>query len=312
MSTARPPLPQLAGGRFITDGGLETDLIFHRGFDLPHFAAFVLLDDPAGERALRDYYREYIALAGEHGVGAVLDTPTWRASSDWGDRLGYTPERLADANRRAVALLEELRAGAPAVVISGCVGPRAEGHDPGRLMNAGQAEAYHAPQIQAFAGTGADMVTALTLSDPDEAVGIVSAAVAAGIPVAISFTVETDGRLAGGQWLGEAIDDVDQRTAAAAAYFMINCAHPAHFAPVLLRGGDIMKRVRGLRANASSKSHAELDESDELDEGDPADLAHRYRELSAQLPHLSVLGGCCGTDARHISAICTEFSHGSL
>jgi S-methylmethionine-dependent homocysteine/selenocysteine methylase len=304
MPITHPPLPQLAGDPFITDGGIETDLIFHRGFELPHFAAFVLLDDPAGRLGLRAYYRQYIDLAAEHGVGVVLDTPTWRASADWGALLHYSSEGLADVNRRAVALLEELRSTSPPMVISGCVGPRADGDEPAGRMTADEAEAYHSAQIQTFAATTTDMVTALTLSYAAEAIGIVRAATAAGIPAAISFTVETDGRLATGQPLLEAIAQVDGETEAVAAYFMINCAHPTHFAHVLLGGGASVARIRGLRANASSRSHAELDRSDDLDEGNPLDLAERYHELSTRLPNLTVLGGCCGTDRRHIAAIC--------
>lgn len=308
MGLTRDALPQIAGPLFLTDGGIETDLIFHRGFDLPQFAAFVLLDDPDGERALRAYYEQYITLAHERGVGVVLDTPTWRASADWGSLLGYTSERLTDVNQRAVALLEDLRAGAPNVVISGCIGPREDGYVAERRMTAQDAEDYHAPQIQAFAAGAADLATALTLSYPEEAIGIVLAASAAGLPVAVSFTVETDGTLATGQPLLEAIEEVDARTDAAAAYFMINCAHPTHFADVLVGGGASVERIRGLRANASARSHAELDESPDLDEGDPLDLARRYRELSTRLPQLTVLGGCCGTDLRHIAAICAAHS----
>jgi S-methylmethionine-dependent homocysteine/selenocysteine methylase len=297
-------LPQLSGGPFITDAGIETDLFFHGGFDLPHFAAFVLLDDSEGQDALHAYYRQYVALARAHGVGVVLDTPTWRANSDWGELLGYPQDRLAYINRRAVAFLEELRNDSPDIVISGCVGPRADGYEPRLRMTAEQAQTYHAPQVQTFAATTAAMVTALTLTYPEEAIGIVRAAVAAGIPIAISFTVETDGMLVNGQPLLQAIAEVDAQTDAAATYFMINCAHPTHFAHVLLGGRDNVERIRGLRANASAKSHAELDESDELDEGDPLDLARRYQELSARLPQLTVLGGCCGTDHRHIAAIC--------
>lgn len=304
MSIIRGALPQLAGGPFITDGGIETDLIFHHGFDLPEFAAFVLLDDPDGKRALRAYYRQYITLARDRRVGVVLDTPTWRASADWGDVLGYGADALADVNRRAVALLEELRREGPHVVVSGCIGPRADGYEADGRMTALEAETYHAPQIQTFAASTADQATALTLSYPDEATGIVRAAVAAGLPVAISFTVETDGRLPNGQALLEAIEEVDAETGAAAAYYMINCAHPTHFADVLLDAGATVERIRGLRANASTRSHAELDESPDLDEGDPLDLARRYHELSTRLPHLTVLGGCCGTDLRHIAAIC--------
>jgi homocysteine S-methyltransferase len=301
-------LPQLAGRFHITDGGIETDLIFHRGFELPHFAAFVLLDDPQGRRALRDYYGEYIALAREYGVGLLLDTPTWRASADWGTVLGYAREHLNGVNRAAVALLEGLRGEGQEIVISGCVGPRADGYQPEARMSAGEAEAYHAAQIETFAATSADLVTALTLTYSEEAIGIVRAARAADIPVAISFTVETDGRLPDGQPLSEAIEDVDADTDAAAAYFMINCAHPSHFTDALTSGAPPLQRVRGLRANASAKSHAELDESDELDEGDPQDLALRYFRLTERLPQLTVLGGCCGTDRRHLAAMCAAIS----
>jgi homocysteine S-methyltransferase len=284
----------------ITDGGMETTLIFKQGFDLPDFASFVLLDDPAGRDALRAYYRSYIDIAEARKVGIILDTPTWRANPDWGQRLGYETEVLAEVNQRAVALLEELRS--PRVVISGCVGPRGDGYRVDAAMSAEEADAYHAPQIETFAETTADLVSALTLTYADEATGIVRAAAAREVPVVISFTVETDGRLPSGQALGEAIEQVDSETDGAAAYFMVNCAHPTHFARVL--EGPWVERVRGVRANASKKSHAELDEADELDEGDPAELAAAYVELRNRLPKLSVVGGCCGTDHRHVEAVC--------
>jgi S-methylmethionine-dependent homocysteine/selenocysteine methylase len=286
---------------------METDLIFHGGFDLPDFAAFVLLDDERGVRALRDYYERYVAIAREHGVGLVLDTPTWRASPDWAARLGYSLEALAEVNRAGAALLEQIRASAtddPPILISGCVGPRGDGYQAEQTMSASQAERYHAFQIAALAYSGVDMVTALTLTYADEAVGIVRATRSADVPVVISFTVETDGRLPSGQALSEAIEHVDEQTDGATAYFMINCAHPTHFERTLDDGGSWVERIHGLRANASTKSHAELDESDELDEGDPAALAESYRDLESRLPQLTVLGGCCGTDHRHISAIC--------
>ena len=307
----RAQLPQLSGRTFVTDGGMETDLIFHAGLELPHFASFVLLENVRGTDTLRDYYLRYIELAREYGVGIVLDTPTWRANPDWGARLGYSPAALAEVNRRGVALLEELRASAgdePALVISGCIGPQGDGYRADQLMTAAEAEQYHAVQIAAFADTAADMVSALTLTYANEAVGIVRGAEEAAIPSVISFTVETDGRLPSGQPLGEAIEQVDAETAGGAAYFMINCAHPTHFADVLEDGGPWVDRIRGLRANASAKSHAELDEAEELDEGDPLELARQYRDLSRHLPNLTVVGGCCGTDHRHIAAICSAWA----
>ena len=297
-------LPQLSGDRlFLTDGGLETTLIFHLGLELPDFAAFDLLRDDTGAEALRRYYESYIAIAREHGAGIVLDTATWRASRDWGERLGYSPEELAEANRRAVALIEELRALNPDVpaVLDGVIGPRGDGYVVGETMTPEEAEAYHSEQIGTFAGTAADMVSAITMTYADEAVGIARAAQAAGLPAAISFTVETDGRLPSGQPLGEAIEQVDAETESAPAYFMINCAHPTHFEGVL--EGPWLERVRGIRANASRMSHEELDAAEELDEGDPDELAAQYRALRDRLPNATVLGGCCGTDDRHVAAI---------
>ena len=301
----RERLPQLAGDVFITDGGMETTLIFENGLELPHFSSFVLLDDPEGLEALRNYYASYLTLAHEQGVGIILDTPTWRANPDWGNRLGYSAADLEDVNRRGVALLEELRPETdegPPLVISGCLGPRGDGYLVDAVMTPDEAERYHTPQIRTFAGTSADLVTALTLTYADEAIGVVRAARNAGIPAVISFTVETDGRLPDGQSLGGAIEAVDEATDESAAYFMLNCAHPTHFEGVL--EGAWIERLRGLRANASSKSHAELDEATELDSGDPPELAAQYAALRSRIPHLTVVGGCCGTDQRHIREIC--------
>jgi homocysteine S-methyltransferase len=305
----RRDLPQLSGGAFITDGGMETVLIFDKGIDLPHFAAFVLLDDADGLAALREYYETYIALAREHGLGIVLDTPTWRANSDWGTLLGYSAGALADVNRRGVALLEELRAekaGDTALVISGCIGPRGDGYVVGDAMDADEAQAYHSAQVTTFVGTSADVVSALTLNYVDEAIGVARAAAEAGIPSVISFTVETDGRLPSGQELRDAIAEVDEATDGAPAYFMVNCAHPTHFEHVLAEGG--LERIRGLRANASTKSHAELDEAEELDQGDPQELAERYRGIRPLLPNLTVVGGCCGTDHRHVGELAAAWA----
>jgi homocysteine S-methyltransferase len=299
-------LPTEAGRLFVTDGGMETTLIFRDGLELPEFASFVLLDDAAGVDALRGYYESYAELAAELGAGIVLDTPTWRASSDWGGRLGYDEARLADVNRRGVALLRELRdrrGEDPPILISGCLGPRGDGYVVGETMGPDEAERYHSPQAAVLADAGVDLLSALTLTYAEEATGIVRAAERRGVPVVISFTVETDGRLPSGEALGDAIERVDRETGGAAAYFMVNCAHPTHFAHVLEDGAPWLERIVGLRANASTKSHAELDASEELDDGDPDDLAERYRSLGETLPRLTVVGGCCGTDERHIAAV---------
>jgi S-methylmethionine-dependent homocysteine/selenocysteine methylase len=313
MATAlhRESLPQLDGELFVTDGGIETTLIFHEGIDLPLFAAFALLEDEEGTAALRDYFAPYVTIAAESGAGLILESPTWRASPRWAAELGYSNERLDELNRRAIALMESIRGdageGGRPIVISGCIGPQGDGYSPEELLSADEAAEYHSAQIGTFADTAADMVTAITMTYVEEALGVTRAATAAGIPAAISFTVETDGRLPSGQGLGEAIEQVDAETDGAPAYFMINCAHPTHFDGVVTDGAW-RERVRGVRANASTMSHAELDEATELDDGDPADLGARYAALREGLPTLNVVGGCCGTDDRHVREIVAAWS----
>jgi S-methylmethionine-dependent homocysteine/selenocysteine methylase len=300
-------LPQLAGDRlFITDAGIETVLIFHHGIELPCFASFTALDDEAHTEVMRSYFEEFIATARRHDLGMLIETPTWRASSHWGDELGYSAADLAEINRRAVMLAQEIREahsgdGIP-ILISGCVGPRDDAYAPETVPSPEEAEAYHLAQITTLAEAGVDVITALTLTNVGEAIGIVRAARQADVPVAISFTVETDGRLPSGQSLRAAVEQVDAETDSGPAYFMINCAHPTHFADVL-DGGPWVERIRGLRANASKKSHEELDAAEELDEGDPVELGSDYRALFERLPNLSLLGGCCGTDHRHVSEV---------
>ena len=307
MAKYRHDLPQRRGGIFLTDGGMETTLIFHDGIELPHFASFVLLDSPDGREKLKQYYASYLAVAREHGVGFVLDSPTWRANPDWGAKLGYDAAALKAINIRSVAFLEELRAdwerpGAPCV-INGAIGPRGDGYKAGNMAS-GEAETYHQAQIAAFVEGGADMVTAFTLTSVNEAIGIARAARALRIPAAIAFTVETNGRLVNGETLREAIETVDRETDGSPEYFLINCAHPTHFEDALQAGEGWTTRIHGVRANASTKSHAELDESETLDSGDPSDLGRRYRNLRAAFPKMRILGGCCGTDHRHAKAIC--------
>jgi S-methylmethionine-dependent homocysteine/selenocysteine methylase len=317
-SLYRDALPQLDGGFFLTDGGIETSLIFLQGLELPDFAAFDLFRRPGGETALREYFRAYARIAARHRSDIILESATWRASADWGARLGYGELELADANRRAITLLErirdEMRETKAVAVISGCVGPRGDGYQPASKMTVEQARRYHGIQVETFAGTAADMVSAITMNYVEEAIGIALAARDAAMPVAVSFTVETDGRLATGQPLAEAIGQVDAASGAYPAYYMLNCAHPEHFHSVLDPSASWTARIRGVRANASRKSHAELNESSELDIGDPDELGAQYARLKRRrLPSLNVLGGCCGTDHRHverIAAACAPlFSH---
>ena len=308
----RNDLPQMGPKKFIADGGIETALIFLQQIDLPLFAAFPLVATDEGIAQLKAYYRPFIDIAREHKAGFILDTPTWRCSHGWAEQLGYTVQDTQFFNEASVRLMAELRdrfeTEDTPIVINGAIGPQGDGYNPASMMTADAAELYHAHQVEVFANTQADMVSAITMTYPEEAIGIARAAAKAGIPAAISFTVETDGRLPTGASLREAIEYTEAETDGSPAYYMINCAHPTHFNHVI--GGDEawMQRIYGVRANASCMSHAELDEATELDDGNPREFGQDYAELDQKLANLRVYGGCCGTDHRHIAEICQSLN----
>ena len=307
MSTSKNTLPQMNGGLFLTDGGIETTLIYQDGFDLPFFAAFHLFRDEKGLRALRRYFARHASIARKNDMGFVLESATWRASRDWAEKIGYSAAELEEVNRRAIRLLREIKAEYETpnsrMVISGCIGPRGDGYDPGRIMSPEEAQAYHSQQVRIFADEGVDMISAITMTNPHEAIGVTQAAQAAEIPVVVSFTVETDGNLPTGDTLGKAINMVDRATGNGPAYYMINCAHPTHYESRLMSGEPWVERIGGMRANASRLSHAELDKATELDDGNPAEFGRQFAGIRSRLPRMNVLGGCCGTDHRHIEQI---------
>jgi len=294
---------------YLTDGGLETSLIFQQGISLNSFAAFELLRTEEGKNAFREYYNPYLALAEKYKLGFVIESPTWRANTDWGVKLGYSRDELFALNKQSIGFIRELTQPfletLPHIIVSGNIGPRGDGYKAENQMTTEEAKAYHLEQIKAFAEAGADIVTAVTITYSDEAIGIIQAAESLNIPVVISFTVETDGRLPGGERLQEAIEKTDRLTDLYAEHYMINCAHPQHFINQLDKDGNWKIRIRGIRANASLKSHAELDESETLDTGDKHLLADGYMQLFHLLPELKVIGGCCGTDHSHMQVICS-------
>lgn len=306
MPRYRDALPQLSGDLFLTDAGVETDLIFNHAIEIREFAAFTLLSTPDGRAALTRYFEGFLDLAGTRGAGFILDSVTWKAHAHWAASLGLDTAALRAANEDSLRFSAELRerytSNTGPIVLNAVVGPRGDAYRPDREISVEAAEAYFAEQIGWLAATDADMITALTFNQASEAAGVARAARAAGMPIVISFTVETTGALPTRQSLGEAIAQVDDATGAYPAYYMINCAHPDHFAGVL-QDAPWARRVRGVRANASRKSHAELDASTTLDAGDPHELADQYRDLAQRLPWLNVFGGCCGTDLRHVAAI---------
>jgi homocysteine S-methyltransferase len=303
----RSALPSETDRLFLTDGGTETWLIHKRGLDLPYFSAFHLLRDASTTEHVRAYYRAFAEIAVEHGTAFVFDSLTYRASRDWGELLGYSAAALNETNLQSLELYRDVAREVGLtdgdVIISGCIGPRGDAYQRAVELTAEGAEEYHQTQIDTFAAGDVDVVTALSLSSSREAIGIVRAAAAAGLPSAISFMVEKDHRLQSGESLRAAIETVDRETDRAAAYFMINCAHPVDLAPALEEDAGWVARVRGIRANASKQDHASLDLLDRLDEGDPGELAADYVGLKVRFPHLTLFGGCCGTDAVHVRGI---------
>lgn len=305
-------LPRPGQRIFLTDGGLETSLIFHHDIDLPEFASFVVFENEDDTDVLRSYYRKYLDIAVSTGSGFILEAATWRASRDWGAKIGYDDAALADVNRRAVQLMHELRdeyaSSDIPIVISGNVGPRGDGYVAGRQMTADESFSYHLPQVRVLVDAGVDVITAMTMTYPAEATGIVRAAAECGLPSVIGFTTETDGRLPNGASLENAIAAVDEASGGGPAYYMVNCAHTDHFSEALAETESWTQRIGGIRANASRLSHAELDEAEELDDGDPIEFGKLHRKLRDRLPHISVFGGCCGTDHRHVHSVCSALA----
>ncbi len=306
MPGATQRLPHRTEDIFLTDGGTETWLMYKRGFDLPEFSAFHLLNDPRATSALHEYYQAFADIAVTLGTGFIFDSLTYRASRDWGRLLGYSSEGLAEMNHKCLDLYREIAAKAGLadefVVISGCVGPKGDAYNTNEGLTAEGAEEYHGEQIETFRKAGADIVTALTLNATDEAIGIARAARNAGLPSVISFTLEKDRKLRSGQSLQQAIEIVDAETGNAPAYYMINCSHPKDFGPALGKGKWV-ERIRGLRANASTLDHGTLCQLGHLEEGNPDELARQYRDLRNAYPQLNVFGGCCGTDFVHVEKI---------
>lgn len=303
----RQALPQLNGKMMLTDGGTETYLIYKQNLEIPHFAAFHRLADESGYGIIEDYYRKHASVAAKHNVGLIFCSLTYRASRDWGELLGYSPDALAAINHKAIAMFRNIAAEFESpqspMVMSGCIGPRGDGYNLDLKMSAEEAQEYHAEQIGTFDEAGIDMVTGLTLSEVSEAVGIALAAKEWDIPSVISFTVNQEGRMKTGQSLRQAIEEVDERTDNAPAYYMINCAHPDDFLPGL-DDDEWVKRIRGIRSNASNLDHGVLCQLGHLEEGDPVALAEQHGSISRRFPHINVWGGCCGTDHVHIEHIC--------
>ena len=300
-------LPHQTDRLYLTDGGIETWLMYKEGFELPHFCDFQFLADARGREALRKYYREFALIARQQRAGYVFCSLTYRASRDWGQLLGLSSDTLAEMNREAIAFYREIAREVgldPQVTLySGCIGPRGDAYEINATITANASQDYHSAQIETFRQAGVDLVTALTLKSVEEAIGIARAAKAAAVPSVISFTLDRNRTVDGARTLRAAIEAVDTATGGAPAYYMINCSHPMDFGPALDQG-DWVRRIRGVRANASSLEHGMLCQLGHLEEGDAVELAAQHGELARIYPHMNVFGGCCGTDFVHVRRIC--------
>ncbi len=297
-------LPHETDRKFLVYAGTGTDLIFNHGVELPGFASFPLLENPETRAILAQQMRDLVELSADMGLGCILDAPTWMANADRAAPLGYDAERLRAVNKDGVALMEEVRQGSGRddVLVSACIGPRYDPYADIPPISVGQARAYHNAQLSALKETSVDLVTGYTFNRTGEAAGCILASQDIGLPIIMSLVVETDGCLADGTPLIDAIDQIEAQTDGSALFYMVNCAHPTHFADVI----KAHPRLKGVVANASSCSHAELDEAEELDDGDPVQLGQEIAAAMRDNPSIQVFGGCCGTDMRHLKQMALE------
>lgn len=287
------PAPR-PGVRYLTEGGPETEIIYRFGHDLPEFAMYPLLDDEAAVADLTTMYTAYLEVAARHGFVPLMSGLDYRASADSAGKLGISPARLADYQRRAIdflrAVARPFEDRFPELYVAGVVGPRGDAYGTGGTMTAEEAEEYHSAQIATLRECGVDLVSAMTFNNVPEAVGVARAAHRAGLPLSMSFMVNAEGRINSGPTLAEAIQAVDGEAGDARPdFYGINCSHPVEFSAAL-DGGPWLDRIRSLRPNASTAEKQALCESDELDAGDPVELGGQARDISTRLPQVDIWG----------------------
>lgn len=299
--------PRLEGKFYLTEGGTETEILYKWGFELPEFAMFPLLDNPKADQVIRDIYRRYFDAAEKHQTGLLILGHDYRASPDWGAKLGYTTEGLADMQRRTIEFLDDVRreyvGRVSDVYIAGCIGPRGDAYGTGGDISEEEAEEYHSVQLTTLKSTQADMAIAVTFNNVPEAVGVIRAAHRIGIPIGVSLTLTTEGVLRSGPTLREAIEVIEEKTNGSAAWYGTNCSHPLEFASALADEGPWLERLRYIRPNAVKMEKVALCKLGHLEDGDPVELGEQMGEVASKFPSADILGGCCGTDERHLGEI---------
>jgi len=306
--TIQSPLPSMGTGEFfLTEGGTETEMMYRHGFELPEFCMLPLLDNPQAVSAMRGMFCQQLDVAAEFGLSFLLTGLDYRASPDWGAKLGYSPSALADANIAAIEFLRDIAKGyegqIPHLHIGGILGPRGDAYSLNNEITAESAAAYHAVQLETLKRANVDFVCAATFNSIAESVGALRAADRIGLPLSVSLTLDSSCRLKSGPTLAEAITEIDAQAGdAAPEFYMVNCSHPLEYEPAL-ENQDWIRRLRGVRPNASKMEKLALCKLGHIEEGDPVELGSQVRDLSKRYPHMDIFGGCCGTGHNHLREI---------
>lgn len=298
--------PRLDDRIYITEGGIETEILYKWGFELPEFSMYPLLDNADAMKTIHAMFDRVFAAAAAHDAGIVLAGLDYRASPDWAEKIGYSRDQLDAFIHRNIAFLKGRREAhadrVRDVYIAATCGPRGDAYGTGGTITEDEAEAYHAFQIAASKAAGADLVIGITFNNIPESIGFVRAAQDVGIPVGISLTLTPEGVMRSGPSLQQAVEEIDAATDGAAAWFGTNCAHPVEFEPAL-NGGAWTDRLRYVRPNASKMDKIALCKLGHLEDGDPEELGGQMADLKRRFPQADILGGCCGTDERHLGEI---------
>lgn len=298
---------QRQGVRFLTEGGQETEIMYKFGHELPEFAMYPLLENAAAMAELKGMYERVLDVAATHGFAVMLTGLDYRASPDWGAKLGYSREALANALIQSIEFLREVsrpyQGQISEIKIGGMTGPRGDAYSLNKSITAEEAEDYHSFHTEVVKRAGVSFTSAVTFNSVPEAIGAARAAAKLDMPIYISFTLDSNHRLKSGPSLKEAIETVDREAGVAKPdFYGLNCSHPLEFEPAL-EPGDWIKRVRSLRPNASAKDKMELCTIGHLEDGDPVDLGLRMGALARRYPHIDIWGGCCGTWDKHLNQI---------
>ncbi len=306
MNTYKAFPTQRDGHLYMCEGGTETEFMYKHGFELPHFATFPLLENPKAASVMRDMYRSYLDVTASHGMSAIMGGLDYRASPDWGALLGYSPEGLAEANLNALDFLRNIAneyvGQLPEILINGMIGPRGDAYEANRTITENEAEDYHSVQLNTLKEAEVDLVLAMTFNNIPESIGVARAAAKVGLPLAISLSLDSSSRLNTGPSLAEAITTIDRSTNGSPDFYMVNCVHPIEYEPAL-ESGDWIKRVRGIRPNASKMDKMSLCSLGHLESGDPVELGQQMGDLARRYPHMDIWGGCCGTWEVHLDEI---------